>query len=160
MKYLDNFNPATSAVADAKFKADLGQAKSKQQGDTIYETDYAPNKLTYKAHSANGGLAVFSEIYFPWGWKATIDGKEAKICRVNYVLRAMQLPAGDHTIVFTFDPQEVHKTESMAKTSVYIILLLILAALGWGIYKGFKNKEEDPAEEKNMDEGEQTKVKK
>ena len=85
---------------------------------------------------------MFSEIYFPWGWTATVDGKEAKIGRVNYVLRAMQLPAGDHTIVFTYDPQEVHKTESIAKTSVYVILLLVLAALGWGVFSGLRRKEE------------------
>ncbi len=149
MKFLDNFNPATSAVADAKFKGVLADAKPKQPGDTIFETTYAPNKLTYHAHSAQGGVAVFSEIYFPWGWKATIDGKEAKLGRVNYVLRAMQLPAGDHTIVMTFDPDEVHQTESVAKTSVYIILLLVLLALGWGIYSSIrkskgKNQEQTP----------------
>ena len=141
MKFLDNFNPATSAVADAKFKQALGQAKPKQPGDTIYETGYEPNRLTYHAHSAQGGVAVFSEIYFPWGWKATIDGKEAKLGRVNYVLRAMQLPAGDHTIVMTFDPQEVKDTEGVAKASVYAILAILLAALGWGIYSGTRRKE-------------------
>ncbi len=147
MKFLDKFNPATSAVADAQFKSALGDAKPTQPGDTIFETTYAPNKLTYHAHSAQGGLAVFSEIYFPWGWKATIDGKEAKIGRVNYVLRALQLPAGDHTIAFTYDPQEVHKTESLAKTSVYIILLLVIFALAWTIgnaqRRNKKEKEED-----------------
>ena len=141
MKFLDNFNPATSAVADAKFKQALGQAKPKQPGDTIYETGYEPNRLTYHAHSAQGGVAVFSEIYFPWGWKATIDGKEAKLGRVNYVLRAMQLPAGDHTIVMTFDPQEVKDTEGVAKASVYAILTILLAALGWVIYSGTRRKE-------------------
>ena len=95
---------------------------------------------------------MFSEIYFPWGWKATIDGKEAKIGRVNYVLRAMQLPAGDHTIVFTYDPQEVHQTEGIAKPSVYIILLLILAALAWGIFQSLKKKDDDPVQEKPHDE--------
>ena len=84
---------------------------------------------------------MFSEIYFPWGWKATIDGKEAKIGCVNYVLRAMQVPAGDHTIVMTFDPQEVKDTEGVAKGSVYGIMLLILLALGWGIYSGTRRKE-------------------
>ena len=141
MKFLDNFNPATVAVADAKYKDVLGAAKPKQAGDTIFETTYAPNKLTYHTHSAQGGLAVFSEIYFPWGWKATIDGKEAKIGRVNYVLRAMQEPAGDHTIVMTFDPQEVKDTEGVAKGSVYGIMLLILLALGWGIFSGTRRKE-------------------
>ena len=145
MKFLDNFNPSTAAVADVQFKGTLGEAKPKQPGDTIFETTYSPNKLTYHAHSAQGGLAVFSEIYFPWGWKATIDGKDAKIGRVNYVLRAMQLPAGDHTIVMTFDPQEVHQTESLAKASVYIILLLIVMALGWGVYSSRrKSGDNDP----------------
>ena len=142
MKFLDKVNPATSAVADAKFKDVLKTAKPKQPGDTIFETTYAPNKLTYHAHSEQGGLAVFSEIYFPWGWTATIDGKKAEIGRVNYVLRAMQLPAGDHTIVMTYDPEEVHKTEGIAKTSVYAILLLIVVSLGWGIYKSTRRKEE------------------
>lgn len=142
MKFLDKFNPATAAVADVKFKDALGEAKPKQPGDTIYETTYAPNRLTYHAHSEQGGLAVFSEVYFPWGWTATIDGKEAKLGRVNYVLRAMQLPAGDHTIVMTFDPQEVKDTEGVAKASVYAIMLLVLLALGWSIFKGMRRKEE------------------
>ena len=148
MKFLDKFNPATSAVADAKFKDVLKTAKPKQPGDTIFETTYAPNKLTYHAHSEQGGLAVFSEIYFPWGWRATIDGKAAEIGRVNYVLRAMQLPAGDHTIVMTYDPEEVHKTEGIAKTSVYVILLLIVGSLGWGIYKTTRRKEETETHDK------------
>ncbi len=142
MRFLDKFNPAKAAVADEKFKDALGEAKPVQPGDTIFETTYAPNKLTYHSHSAQGGLAVFSEIYFPWGWTATVDGKEAKIGRVNYVLRAVQLPAGDHTIVFTFDPQEVHKSESIAKTSVYIILFLIAATIGWEIFRGTRRKDE------------------
>lgn len=143
MKFLDNFNPATAAVADIKFKDALGSTSPKQPGDTIFETTYEPNRLTYHSHSANGGLAVFSEIYFPWGWTATVDGKEAKIGRVNYVLRALQLPAGDHTIVFSFDPQEVHKTEKIAKTAVYIILLLLVFAAAWTIGNSQRRRKKD-----------------
>ncbi len=143
MKFLDNFNPATAAVADVKFKDALGSTAPKQPGDTIFETTYEPNRLTYHSHSANGGLAVFSEIYFPWGWTATVDGKEAKIGRVNYVLRALQLPAGDHTIVFSFDPQEVHKTEKIAKTAVYIILLLLVFAAAWTIGNSQRRRKKD-----------------
>ena len=143
MKFLDNFNPATAAVADVKFKDALGSTAPKQSGDTIFETTYEPNRLTYHSHSANGGLAVFSEIYFPWGWTATVDGKEAKIGRVNYVLRALQLPAGDHTIVFSFDPQEVHKTEKIAKTAVYIILLLLVFAAAWTIGNSQRRRKKD-----------------
>ena len=142
MKMLDTFDPATEAVADVKFKDVLKVATPTDSADYITETTYAPNTLTYHAHSAKGGLAVFSEIYFPWGWTATIDGKEVPIGRVNYVLRALQVPAGDHTIVFTFDPQEVHKTETLAKTSVWLIMLLIAGALGWAIYSGVRRKKE------------------
>ena len=72
---------------------------------------------------------MFSEIYFPWGWKATIDGKEAPIGRANYVLRALRIPAGDHTVVFTFDPQEVHSTDTVAKASIAGIFVCLIAAV-------------------------------
>jgi len=143
MAFLDNFNPASSAVADAKFKQQLGEARAVQPGDTIYETSYAPNHLTYKSHSANGGLAVFSEVYFPWGWKVAVDGKPVEMGRVNYVLRALQLPAGDHEIDFKFAPDEVTKTQTCAKIAVVIIYLLLLLALNFALFgdKIFKKKE-------------------
>ncbi|MBQ0120763.1 MAG: hypothetical protein KBT13_06550 [Bacteroidales bacterium] len=144
MAFLDNFNPATHAVADAKFKDVLKDAASHQPGDTIYETTYAPNKLTYKSHSAKGGLAVFSEIYFPWGWNVTIDGKPVEMGRVNYVLRALQVPAGDHEIVFHFDPQEVHTTETIATTSIILIFVALLLAVNVAVFFGRKKKEEEP----------------
>ncbi len=144
MAFLDNFNPAKSAVADAKFKQQLGDARAAQPGDTIFETSYAPNHLTYKSHSANGGLAVFSEVYFPWGWKVTVDGKPAEMGRVNYILRALQLPAGDHEIDFKFVPDEVNKTQSWAKFAVIAIYLLLLLALNYALFgdKLRKNKVE------------------
>jgi hypothetical protein len=145
MAFLDNFNPARSAVADAKFKQQLGEAKAVQPGDTIYETSYAPNHLTYKSHSANGGLAVFSEVYFPWGWKVSVDGKPVEMGRVNYVLRALQLPAGDHEIDFKFDPDEVNKTQSWAKIAVVAIYILLLLALNYVLFADkFRKKEETP----------------
>ena len=143
MAFLDNFNPARSAVADAKFKQQLGEARGVQPGDTIYETSYAPNHLTYKSHSANGGLAVFSEVYFPWGWKVNVDGKPVEMGRVNYVLRALQLPAGDHEIDFKFDPDEVNKTQSWAKVAVVAIYILLLLALNYALFGDkFRKKEE------------------
>ena len=142
MAFLDNFNPATSAVADAKFRQQLGEAKAVQPGDTIYETSYAPNHLTYKSHSANGGLAVFSESYFPWGWKVNDDGKPVEMGRVNYVLRALQLPAGDHEIDFKFIPDEVNKTQGWAKIAVIAIYILLLLALNYAIFGDkFRKKE-------------------
>ena len=138
MAALDSIDAAHLAVADTKFQQVLGQAKHKQPGDTITLTSYAPNKLSFKTHSAQGGLAVFSEIYFPWGWQATIDGKPAELGRVNYVLRAMQLPAGDHEVIMTFDPAEVHQTERAATTAIIIIFLALLAAFNIALYKGMK----------------------
>jgi hypothetical protein len=143
MAFLDDFNPATSAVADAKFRQQLGEAKAEQLGDTIYETAYAPNHLTYKSHSANGGLAVFSEIYFPWGWKVTVDGKPAEMGRVNYVLRALQLPAGDHEIDFKYVPDEVNKTQTWAKVAVIAIYVLLLLALNYAIFVNKLRKKEE-----------------
>ena len=131
MQYLDSFTPAIEAVADKKFEAVLGggAVPAKMPGDTIFETSYAPNRLTYHANSKNGGLAVFSEIYFPWGWNATIDGAPAEIGRVNYVLRALRIPAGSHTITFSFEPKSVSVTETLAYISIVVIFLAVLAAV-------------------------------
>ena len=147
MAFLDNFNAARSAVADAKFREQLGEASAVQPGDTIYETSYAPNHLTYKSHSANGGLAVFSEIYFPWGWKVNVDGKPVEMGRVNYVLRALQLPAGDHEIDFKFAPDEVNKTQTWAKVAVVVIYLLLLLALNYALFGDKLRKKEVKAPE-------------
>lgn len=134
MNALDTLNTGKYAVADKAFREIIGNATPKNPGDTIYETKYAPNKLTYKSHSSKDNVAVFSEIYFPWGWTATIDGKVAPIGRVNYVLRAMRVPAGDHEIVFTFDPQSLKTTNTIAMVSVIAIFLLCLVAfVFWGL---------------------------
>lgn len=128
MAVLDTLHTAVGAVADESFRSVLGEAKAVTPGDTIIETVYKPNELHYKTISRNGGLAVFSEIYFPWGWTATVDGKEVPVGRVNYVLRALQLPAGEHTVVFRFDPQSVHTTETVAYASVVLIYLALIGA--------------------------------
>ena len=77
---------------------------------------------------------MISEVYFPWGWKVSVDGKPVEMGRVNYVLRALQLPAGDHEIDFKFDPDEVNKTQSMAKVAVIAIYLLLLLALNYALF--------------------------
>jgi hypothetical protein len=132
MAALDTLNPATEAVADSKFRSALGDEKltAPAPTDFVKLTTYEPNKLTYKTHSAAGGLAVFSEIYFPWGWKATLDGgdNELPIGRVNYVLRAVKLPQGDHTLTLTFDPASVHTTNAIATAAVLLVYLLLAVA--------------------------------
>ena len=128
MDALDTLHPANEAVADESFRAVLGNATARTPGDTIVETSYKPNELRYKATTAKGGLAVFSEVYFPWGWKATIDGKDAQIGRVNYVLRALQVPAGEHEIVFRFDPQSIHVTDTVARVAIIVTYMAMIAA--------------------------------
>lgn len=129
MEALDTIHTGRYAVADRKFESILGKATGKTPGDTIYETSYAPNRLAYKSRSAKDNIAVFSEIFFPWGWEATIDGKPAPIGRTDYVLRALRIPSGDHDIVFTFDPQSLKVTNTIGIVSVVVIYILCLAAL-------------------------------
>ncbi|MDE5794552.1 MAG: YfhO family protein [Muribaculaceae bacterium] len=139
MEALSDLENRNTAVADKKFADVLGAPLPIQPGDTIYETSYAPNKLTYKAHSAKGGIALFSEVYFPWGWKATVNGKETPIGQADYVLRALRLPAGDSEIVMTFEPETVKKANNIAMASVILIYLLALGAIAKWIYKLMHN---------------------
>ena len=92
-------------------------------------TSYTPNELKYHVSTAKGGVGVFSEIYFPWGWKATVDGQPAELARVNYVLRAMALPAGSHEVTMRFEPASVRTTSSVAYACVTLIYLLLAAAI-------------------------------
>ena len=138
MTALNTLHPAKHAVADASFKGILGTAKATAAGDTIFETSYKPNELVYTSKSSKGGLAVFSEIYFP-GWTATIDGKDAVIGRVNYVLRALQVPAGNHEIIFRYDPKVIKTTDTIAYIAIFATYLALIAALIYG--RGKKNEE-------------------
>ena len=140
MDALDRIDPAVTAVADRRFSSVIEKAAAPAApGDTIFETSYTPSSLTYSATTANGGLAVFSEVYFPWGWEATIDGKPTEIARVNYLLRAIAVPAGHHKIEMRFDPTSVSTTVGIARASVIIIYaLLAVALLSLLLYPGFK----------------------
>lgn len=129
MEALSTLQTRNKAVADSRFSEIIGTPSPITPGDTIYETSYAPNRLTYKSHLANDGVALFSEIYFPWGWKATVNGKEVPLGRANYVLRALHLPAGDSDIVMTFDPESVKTADNVSMASVALIYLLIAAAI-------------------------------
>lgn len=138
MAALDSLDTRTYAVADVKFRNILGDASSPAPGDTIYETSYEPNKLTYKARSSHGGVAVFSEIFFPWGWEATVDGKPVEIGRVNYVLRALKIGPGTHDIVFRFDPKSLRVTNTLGVIAVVLIYVICLAAFAYWTWKFVK----------------------
>lgn len=122
---IEDINLRSTAVADISFKTILDQPKFRNPGDTIFETTYAPNRLTYSLKSANEGVAVFSEIYFPWGWRAYIDGKPTELGRVNYILRAIKFPAGKHTIEMVFNPDSLRITVTIATVCILIIYILL-----------------------------------
>lgn len=97
---------------------------------SIKLTSYAPNRLKYSYSSATPSLAVFSEIYYPAGWKATVDGEEIGILRANYALRALELPEGEHEIEFVFSPESYRTGANISRaSSALLFLLLILMAL-------------------------------
>ena len=117
------------AVVDKKFKDILGEEGL--QPDTTAQvtlTGYEANSLSYEVNSQKGGVVVFSEIYYP-GWTCTIDGAKAEIARADYVLRAIRIPAGKHTVVMTFDPQTVHITEAIAYGALAVLALLLIVFL-------------------------------
>lgn len=91
---------------------------------TIQLDTYQPNKLYYTSRSKTQQFGVFSEIYYPYGWTATIDGKEAEIIKANYLLRGLVIPEGSHKIVFEFQPLIVEQGE-MAQLFSFIIFLLL-----------------------------------
>ena len=142
MAALDTLDTATAAVADTKFKDVLGNAVVPAAGDTIYETTYAPNRLTYKARSARGGVAVFSEVFFPWGWTATVDGKEVPIGRVNYVLRAIRLQPGTHDIEFRFDPKSLRVTNTLGVSAAIIIYIICAGAVALWVFGLIKRRKQ------------------
>lgn len=123
---IENLDLSRLAVADSRFEAVLGATRYKENGDTIFETSYAPNLLTYHVRTKKGGIAVFSEIYFPWGWIAYVDDEPVDIGRVNYILRAINVPAGEHKIDMRFDPPSVSYTVNVAKIGIVVIYMLLL----------------------------------
>lgn len=132
-------NPGTEAVTDRIFSDLLpGNTFPLSEGDTIYLTSYQPNELNYRYTASGQKLAVFSEIYYPEGWKSFIDGKEAPHFRVNYLLRAMILPEGDHEIRFSFEPASYYKGNKVSLASSLLLILLFALSGGREIVKKLK----------------------
>lgn len=136
LEALGELNLRHEAVADARFKAVLGEATPQDSTSVVKLTAYAPNQLTYEVKSATGGVMVFSEIYYP-EWTATVDGKPAEIGRADYVLRALKVDKGQHQVVLTFDPKSVKQTETVAYAAYVVLLLVVL----FGLYAEWKRKQ-------------------
>jgi len=136
---LTSFSPAETAIVDKRFETDLnGHIITRDQKGTITLKEYKPNHITYGSNAGSDQLAVFSEIYYAKGWNAYIDGKSVPYFRANYVLRAMIVPAGQHTIEYKFEPS-VYRTGE--KISFASSLLLIILLIGGGVF-GWMKKED------------------
>jgi len=141
IRTLGKLDTKHQAVADVRFKSLLEGATDGQ--GRIELKQYAPNELRYTSDNSKAGVAVFSEIYYP-GWTATIDGQPVEVARVNYVLRALRVPAGRHEIVFSFRPTSVSTTEGIA----YVAFALLIVGFLFAAWRQWRTagKESDEAE--------------
>ena len=137
VQYVDNaneeieaihgFDPLQTAVVDKKF-AEMVKPMSSDSTATIELLAYEPNYLKYEVNSEKGGTVVFSEIYYP-GWQSTVDGEPVPHGRANYILRAMNVPAGKHVVEFRFDPKSLHVTETIAFVALGLLALLAVITI-------------------------------
>ncbi|MDX1407571.1 MAG: YfhO family protein, partial [Saprospiraceae bacterium] len=121
---LENLDPLADAIVHKEFEHLVAGFDPVKNG-SIELTEYKPNKLTYRSNSQSDQLAVFSEIWYgpDKGWQAYIDGQPVAHLRANYVLRALNVPAGEHTIVFEFDPRTYRLGETLSLIFSLIILV-------------------------------------
>lgn len=132
---IHGMNPRETAIVDKRFAETVKQPAAMPDSlDNIVLKSYAPNALQYEVDTKQGGTVIFSEIYYP-GWRSYIDGEEVSHGRANYILRAMNVPAGKHTIEFVFDPQSLHATETIAFIALGIMLLGALGSIVMGLRK-------------------------
>ena len=138
IRALDSLKTKIKVVMNREFESDLNGFNFMNDSLSKIELlSYKANEINYKSSSATDQLAVFSEIYYKDGWNAYIDGQLMPHIRVNYVLRALRIPAGDHDIVFKFEPKVI-ATGSMISLISYGLLILI--PLAWFLKERKKKK--------------------
>lgn len=141
---VDNANQESDALAQIDLGHEAVLDKSFSQYVEDYDpsvpedafvtlNSYSPKELDYTSSSSQPGTIVFSEIYYPYGWKVTVDGQNADHFRVDYLLRAVNVPAGEHNIHFIFDPDSVHKGNAIATVCIVLMYLLAASALAYGV---------------------------
>lgn len=136
LKKTDEINTREVAVVNSQWTMVNGPL-IQDSLSSIGLIERTPPYLKYESESSANGLAVFSEIYYPKGWHAFIDNKEAPILRANYVLRALEVPAGKHVIEFKFEPKPYVIGNKVTMASGWLLLLVFLGCVGWN----FKNPE-------------------
>ena len=123
-----------TAVADEKFREVLTCTPQHNESDEIVLTEYKPNALTYRAMTSSDRVAVFSEIYYPEGWHIYVDGKEIALGRVNYVLRAAVIPAGEHIIKMEFVPEALSQ-DKWSLACAILLLVIVVCSLTYPLWK-------------------------
>jgi hypothetical protein len=142
LKALSNFDPSRTAIVDQRFEdyvKDLNLTIDSTA--SVVLEDYHPNHLTFKSTAQKDQLVVFSDVYYQPGWNAYIDGKPVDHIRVNYILRALKIPAGEHTILFKFEPKSYITGEKISRAGSWILVLSVLGLLGLQIVSTLKKKE-------------------
>ncbi|MCX4358301.1 MAG: YfhO family protein [Rikenellaceae bacterium] len=134
-------DPAVTAVVDKRFMREV-ESLHADSSSVVELTDWRANRLTYKASTSSDALAVFSEIYYPRGWRATIDGAEVPVMRADYILRALEVPAGEHEIVFSFAAPHFGLLKGVTAASSAIILLGTLLSLALCVFKARRSNEQ------------------
>lgn len=138
MKALSDLNPKDTAIVDKKYKSMTGSYTAADSSASIKLKTFDNDAITYESNAAGNHIAVFSEIYYK-DWKAYIDGKPADFFKANYVLRAMMIPAGKHTIEFKFEPAMYFLGYNISKYSNWLVFLLLI---GFVVYTVKQKKDE------------------
>lgn len=139
---LDTIDPKTTAAVHQEFDGYLGGFSGGNAQGTIQLSDYKPNHLTYKTNSAGEQLAVFSEVWYnpskSEGWQAYLDGQAVDHMRANYILRAMKVPSGEHTVEFKFYPRSYYMGEKTSMVFSGLLILMVLAFIAKSFMDGRK----------------------
>jgi len=147
---LNDFDPATIAIVHEEFSSFV--AEKQFVNDTLASvrlTKYQPNKLVYSYNTTTPQIAVFSEIFYPDGWIASINGMETEHFRVNYILRALEVPAGQGEIVFEFRPQQYHIGGRIAFAFSLLLVVFVLVGIGIEIRPDFFKKKKQKTHQIN-----------
>ena len=136
MAALDNFNPKDTAIVQEKYRENVTLPGSADSTGVIRLIKNDNDIINYTSSSPVNGFAVFSEVFYSSGWKAFIDGKETPIVKVNYVLRGLSVPAGNHNIEFRFEPKGYYN----GKTLTLVFSVIMLAAVAAGIFMEWRQR--------------------
>jgi len=145
MSGLDSFDPKQVAFVDERFKSAVPFTPVYDSTASIKLIQNNNDEIKYEFNAATNQFAVFSEIYYPSGWEAYIDGKKTAYCRTNYALRGLAIPAGKHSIEFIFDPKSVRVGEGISRYAYIVSILFILLCF----FMAWKNRKKQTTDLKN-----------